>query len=91
MGSFIGEVKREKVTGDGQQLEVHRLILSASSPVLRSMFGRKSNQNTLLFLRCVDSKSLAAIMDFMYLGEMKILEKDLSEFMSVAKDFVSSL
>ena len=50
------------------------------------MFGRKSNPNTLLFLRGVGSKCLAAIMDFMYLGEVNILEEDLPEFLAVAKD-----
>ena len=94
MKSFIGEIKGQNeftdvtlVTGDGQQMDVHRMILSAFSPVLRTMFGQKSNSSsTLLFLRGVSSKCLAAIMDFMYLGEVNILEEDLPEFLAVAKD-----
>ena len=93
MKSFIGEIKGQAeftdvtlVTGDGHQMEVHRMILSAFSPVLRTMFGQKSSQATLLFLRGVSSKCLAAIVDFMYVGEVNILEEDLTEFLAVAED-----
>ena len=91
--SFIGEIKGQPeftdvtlVTGDGHQMDVHRMILSAFSPVLRTMFGQKSSQISLLFLRGVSSKCLGAIMDFMYLGEVNILEEDLTEFLAVAED-----
>ena len=60
--TFFGEIKGQSeftdvtlVTGDGQHLDVHRLILSSFSPVLRTMFGQKSSSNTLLFLRGVVS------------------------------------
>ena len=93
MKSFIGEIKGQSeftdvtlVTGDGQQMDVHRLILSAFSPVLRTMFGQKSSPSTLLFLRGVSSKCLTDILGFMYLGEVNILEEDLPEFLAVAKD-----
>ena len=91
--SFIGEIKGQSeftdvtlVTGDGHQMDVHRMILSAFSPVLRTMFSQKSSQTSLLFLRGVSSKCLEAIMDFMYLGEVNILEEDLTEFLAVAED-----
>merc|ERR1711970_1700013 len=67
-------------------MDVHRLVLSAFSPVLRTMFGQKSSPSTLLFLRGVSSKCLTAILGFMYLGEVNILEEDLSDFLAVAKD-----
>ena len=93
MKTFIGEINRQNeftdvtlVTGDGQQMDLHRMVLSAFSPVLRTMFGQKSSPNTLLFLRGVSSKCLGAIRDFMYLGEVNILEEDLPEFLAVAKD-----
>ena len=93
MKSFIGEINGQSeftdvtlVTGDGQQMEVHRMILSAFSPVLRTMFGQKSSPSTLLFLRGVSSKCLTAILGFMYLGEVNILEEDLPELLAVAKD-----
>ena len=91
--SFVGELRGQSeftdvtlVTGDGQHLNVHRLILSSFSPVLRTMFGQKSSSNTLLFLRGVGSKCLGAILDFMYLGEVNILEEELDEFLAVAED-----
>ena len=93
MKTFFEEIKGQSefadvtlVTGDGQHLDVHRLILSSFSPVLRTMFGQKSSSNTLLFLRGVSSKCLGAILNFMYLGEVNILEDDLEEFLAVAKD-----
>ena len=93
--SFVGEIKGQDeftdvtlVTGDGQQMDVHRMILSAFSPVLRAMFsGKKSSPTTLLYLRGVSSKCLGAIVDFMYLGEVNILEEDLTEFLAVAEEF----
>ena len=91
--SFLGEIKGQEeftdvtlVTGDGQRMDCHKMILSAFSPVLRAMFGQKSSHSTLLFLRGVSSKCLGAIVDFMYLGEVNIMEEDLAEFLAVAED-----
>ena len=92
--SFISEIKGQKeltdvtlVSGDGQHLEAHRMILSAFSPLLRAMFGQKSKSpNTLVFLRSVSSKCMVAMVDFMYLGEVNILEENLQEFLDLAKD-----
>ena len=51
---------------EDQQMLCHKVILSASSPVLRSLLHQGHHQNILLYLRGVQARQLAAILDFIY-------------------------
>ena len=51
---------------DGQQLEVHKVILAASSPFYRNIFKRNKHAHPLIFMRNVKFVDLEAIIDFLY-------------------------
>lgn len=75
---------------NGKTLEAHKVILACFSSVFRSMF--KQNQsiqmanNTALFLRGAKHQHLSSLLDFIYQGEVKIPEAELSTFLSTAED-----
>ena len=56
------------VTDDKQQIRAHRNILSAASPVFKSIFQIDSmNANPVIYLRGVQHSEMESIMKFVYL------------------------
>ena len=71
---------------DGQQLEVHKVILAASSPFYRNIFKRNKHAHPLIFMRNVKFVDLEAIIDFLYCGETNIFQENLDSFLALAED-----
>ena len=71
---------------DSPNVEAHRLVLSASSPVFRDILRCNSNSHPVIYLRGIEQKYLGFILDFIYQGEVKICQEDLEEFLEVAKE-----
>ena len=68
------------------QIKAHRVILSASSPLLRDMLRNNKNSHPLLYMRKIKARYLSSIVTFMYHGEVEILQEDLNEFLSLAEE-----
>ena len=75
------------VCEDDQQIEAHRVILSASSLFFQRVLKKNIHSHPMLFLRGMKSKDMVAILDFIYQGEVNILQEDLDTFMSMAEEF----
>ena len=74
------------VTDDKQQIRAHRNILSAASPVLKSILKIDSkNANPVIYLRGIQHSEMESIMQFIYLGEARFYEERLSEFLTISK------
>ena len=58
---------------DGQQVEAHRVILAASSPLFQNILKRNKHSHPLIYMRGVKSEVLSAILDFLYFGETKVI------------------
>ena len=71
---------------DGQQIDAHKVILAASSPVFRNLLRRSKLPNPIIFMRGVRSDNLEAIIDFIYRGEAKVLQEDLNSFFEFADE-----
>ena len=70
-----------------QQVEAHKIILAASSPMFQNLLaGDRRQSHQLIYLRGVQLSNLAAVMDFIYLGEARLLQEDLQSFLSLAND-----
>ena len=73
-----------------KEFKVHKLILSASSPFFRRLLLKRSHQQAnvhpLIFLKGVKAEQLEAVVEFIYHGEVNVLEEQLDSFMLVAKD-----
>ena len=69
-----------------QHIEAHRVILAASSPLLRDLLKKNKHSHPLLFMRKIKSKDLLNIVSFMYHGEVNIFQEDLDDFLSLAEE-----
>ena len=72
----------------GEQLEAHKLILTASSPFFEKILKRKKHDHPLVYLKGMRMEDLHAAMDFMYYGETNICEDNLDSFLAIAKDLM---
>ena len=71
---------------DDQQVEGHKIILSASSPLFQKIFKTNNNPHLLIYMRGLKAKELVAIADFIYNGEVNIYQEDLNNFLDLAKE-----
>ena len=71
---------------DNQTIRSHKFILSAFSPVLRNILKVQNHPNPIIFMFGVEHKTLESLLDFIYLGEVKISQAELGDFFSLAKD-----
>jgi len=71
---------------DGNQLQAHKVILSACSPFFRGVLKRNPHNHPLLYLRGIKYESILAVLNFMYNGEVNIAQAELSSFLAVAED-----
>ena len=74
-------------TDDKQQIRAHRNILSACSPVFKSILQIDSkNAYPVLYLRGIQYSEMESIMQFIYLGEARLYEERMSEFLTFSKN-----
>ena len=74
------------VTEDGKWLEAHSLVLKASSPTFRSILhktnvGNSTAANTTIYMPGFVHEQLAFVMEFIYMGKIKVAAPLLQEFM----------
>ena len=75
----------------GAVIRAHKVILAASSPVLKELLKGVSapsggGNNSLLYLRGVSAYHLQAIADFIYHGQVDIYEEELNGLVEAATD-----
>merc|ERR1712055_127546 len=62
------------------------VILAASSPFFKTLLAKHKHPHPLIFMRGVNSENLVAIVDFLYRGEVNILQDNLDPFLLIAGD-----
>ena len=70
---------------DGTKLEAHKVILSASSPFFKNLLSNEKHPHPLIYMVGVRSEDLAATVDFLYYGEVKVEQENLDSFLAIAK------
>ena len=70
---------------DGSQVEAHKVVLAASSPVFQKLLRRNKHIHPLIFMRGMKSRDLLAIVDFLYFGEANVFQEDLDSFLGIAE------
>jgi len=70
----------------GQQVEAHKVVLAACSPFFREILKTNIHPHPLLYLQNVPHADLLAVLDFMYHGEVQIVQEDLVSFLAVAEE-----
>ena len=71
---------------EDEQIQAHKVILSACSPFFRNVLRRNPHQNPLLYLKGVKYTDIQAVLNFMYHGEVNVAQDELNSFLSVAED-----
>ena len=71
---------------EDEQIQDHRVILSACSPFFSSVLRRNKHSHPMIYMRGLKSKDLVAIVDFIYHGEANIYQEDLDGFLALAGD-----
>jgi len=71
---------------EDNQLQAHKVILSACSPFFRAILRKNPHQHPLLYLKGVKYDDILAVLNFMYHGEVNVAQEELDSFLSVAED-----
>jgi len=71
---------------DDNQMQAHKVILSACSPFFRTVLRKNPHDHPLLYLKGVSYENLAAVLNFMYHGEVNVAQEQLNSFLAVAED-----
>ena len=73
------------VSDDEQHIAAHKLVLSASSEFFKNIIKKAKHSNPMIYLSGFKSKDLYLVMDYIYQGEVQILQTDLDGFLNVAQ------
>jgi len=71
---------------DDEQIQAHKVILSACSPFFRTILRRNQHAHPLLYLKGVKFSDLTSVLQFMYHGEVNVAQEDLNSFLAVAEE-----
>ena len=71
---------------DDEQIQAHKVILSACSPFFRTILRKNPHQHPLLYLKGIKFRDIESILQFMYHGEVNVAQEDLNNFLSVSEE-----
>jgi len=71
---------------ENEQVQAHKVILSACSSFFRSMLRRNVHQHPLIYLKGIRFSDLQSVLNFMYQGEVSVAQEDLNSFLAVAEE-----
>ena len=70
----------------GINIEAHKVILAASSSLFSTLLKENKHTHPLLYMRGIQTRQLNAVVDFIYYGEVNILQEDLDDFLNLAEE-----
>ena len=71
---------------DEDQIQAHKVILSACSPFFRSVLRRNRHEHPLLYMKGIKYVDIVSVLNFMYNGEVNVAQEELNSFLAVAED-----
>jgi len=71
---------------DDDQIQCHKIVLSACSPFFLHLLRRNPHPHPLVYLKGVSLKHLLSLVEFMYHGQVNVTQECLTSFMAVAAD-----
>ena len=74
------------VCEDLTQINVHKVVLSACSPVFKKLISSNPHPLPLIFLRGISREVLNSLVDFMYLGETSFSQHGMEDFLKCARE-----
>ena len=71
---------------DDQQIQAHKVVLSACSPFFLAVLARNPHPHPLIYIKGVNLSNLEYVLNFMYYGKISITQGELQTFLAVAED-----
>ena len=71
---------------DSNQIEAHKVVISACSPFFRRILKRNQHSHPLLYLKGVPFSDLESVLNFMYQGEVSVGQDHLNSFLATAEE-----
>ena len=88
----FGILRKEKdfydvslVCDDEKIISAHKVVLSASSDLFKSILRKADHAKPMIYLNGVSSKELNNILDYIYEGEIQLFQDELDNFLAVAE------
>ena len=81
-----GEFTDVTLACDDDQIQAHKIILTAASPLFQNIFRRNPHSNPLLYFHGVSKQEMEIVLDFIYSGEAKVPMEDLDTFLKIANN-----
>ena len=69
----------------GQVFEAHKIILCVCSSFFRSILNRRRDKAPIVFLKDIHPKHLEQLIQYMYNGEINVLQEDLAPLIEAAR------
>ncbi|XP_064097229.1 zinc finger and BTB domain-containing protein 17-like isoform X1 [Macrobrachium nipponense] len=73
------------LVSDGRFYPVHKLVLSTCSDFFDNLFSRTDCKHPVVIVANVSHKDLEALLNYMYLGEVNVLQTELGNLMKAAE------
>ena len=75
------------VSNDERFIKAHKAVLSLNSPFFRNILTRHPHGHPLIYLDSLKYEDLKNLMNFIYLGETKVIYDDLNDFLTIGQKF----
>merc|ERR1712203_335924 len=75
----------DDISGRVIAVDAHKVVISAYSPILKSILLHDKRPNIFIYLQDMNIKILSSLLDFMYQGEVSVLQDDLKYFLRAAE------
>ena len=83
---YQGEEFTDVVISAGNQtFRAHKLVLSICSPYFQNLFRKLGPEKHVIFLKDISAKHLELLLQYMYVGEIKVQEDELVTVLNVAQ------
>ena len=85
---IMHEILKSDVTlvcDDNKEFKVHKIVLTACSPVLKSIFHDLPQINSVIYFTGVQHQEIESILEFMYLGSTTHHQERMNELLNVVK------
>ena len=74
------------VCAEYQQVEVHKVVMAASSNFFKKVLKNIKHSHPLVYLKGVKIVDMEALLSFMYQGEVSLAEENLNSFLALAEE-----
>ena len=71
---------------DGKQISAHKIILSSCSSIFKNIILGNPHQHPVIYMKDIKHNTLQSVVEFMYLGQTRVGQEDIEDFIDTAID-----